>query len=78
MIPFSRRRWKTFPGYCAALAWMTSGVPSVLASSTTKIRSESRGYSSRISRSIDAPMTACSFHAGIRIAIRGNQGRHLP
>ena len=33
--PFSRRRWNTAPGYCAIFSRMTSGVWSVLASSTT-------------------------------------------
>ena len=33
--PLSRRRWKTEPGYCATFARITSGVWSVLASSTT-------------------------------------------
>ena len=62
------RRW---PGYWAALAIATSGVSSVLASSTRKIAQPSRGYSSAMSRSIEAPMTAASFQAGIRTAVRG-------
>ena len=33
--PFSRRKWNTEPGYCAIFWRMTSGVWSVLASSTT-------------------------------------------
>ena len=73
--PLSRRRCTTRPGYCASLASATWGVSSVLASSTTKIRSGSGGYSSAISRSIEAPMTAASFQAGIRIAVRGKAGR---
>ena len=75
LAALARRRWITLPGYCAALAAATSGVSSVLASSTRKIRRASLGIFQRHEPSIEAPMTAASFQAGIRIAVRGNTAR---
>ena len=50
----------------------------MLASSTTKTRSDSGGYCAAISRSIDPPITAPSFHAGISTAVRGKTGAQAP
>jgi hypothetical protein len=72
--PLSLRRCTTRPGYSISLALTTRGVSSVLASSTTYTRSDSGGYSAAISLSMDPPMTAPSFQAGISTAVLGKIG----